>query len=143
MPARGPADVGEMVIFRSTQARISISQEYRYTPKSMKKPTRRNAAPQEVSEVLARALGRTGLAKEINRYRFVLHWEEIVGKEIARFAHPEGFKDGRLIVSVMTSAWAQELSFHREVILSRLRKFAGDELEIKDLIFQVGEQLRR
>lgn len=93
--------------------------------------------------MLARALSRAGIAKEINRYRFVLHWKEIVGEDIARFAHPEGFKDGRLIVSVMTSAWAQELSFHRETILGRLRKFAGDEIEVKDLIFQVGEQPRR
>jgi len=108
-----------------------------------KKASRRKASPQEVSEVLARALNRAGLDKEINRYRFVLHWKEIVGEDIARFARPEGFKDGSLIVMVMTSAWAQELSFHRETILARLRKFAGDELVIKDLIFQVDAQPSR
>jgi predicted nucleic acid-binding Zn ribbon protein len=109
----------------------------------MKKPFRRNAAPQEISAVLAKALGRTGLDKEINRYRFVLHWKEIVGEDIARFARPEAFKDGSLIITVMTSAWAQELSFHRETILTRLRKFAGDELSVKDLIFQVNDHAFR
>lgn len=100
---------------------------------------KRNAAPQEVGAILSRALGRAGIDKQINRYNFVLHWKEIVGEDIARFARPEGFKDGSLIITVMTSAWAQELSFHRETILSRLRKFLGDDESVRDLIFQVGQ----
>lgn len=106
---------------------------------SQRKPFKRSAPPQEIGKILSRALGRTGIDKQINRYKFVLHWKEIVGEDIARFARPEGFKDGSLIVTVMTSAWAQELSFHREVILGRLRKFLGEEESVKDLIFQVGD----
>lgn len=100
---------------------------------------KRNATPQEIGQILSRALGKAGIDKQINRYKFVLHWKEIVGEDIARFARPEGFKEGSLIITVMTSAWAQELSFHRETILGRLRKFLGDDESVKDLIFQVGE----
>ncbi len=94
---------------------------------SHKKLIKRSAAPQEIGEILSKALGRSGIDKQINRYKFVLHWKEIVGEDIARFARPEGFKDGSLMVTVMTSAWAQELSFHKEVILGRLRMFINDE----------------
>jgi predicted nucleic acid-binding Zn ribbon protein len=97
----------------------------------------RKAAPVVAQQVLQSALAKLGLDKEIARYKFVLHWTEIVGEEIAQRAKPECIKNRALVVRVTDSAWAQELSFQKKVILTRLKRFldAGDMVD--DVIFYV------
>ena len=88
--------------------------------------------------ILGRTLQRLGLDKDLARYQFVLRWKEIVGEHIAARSRVESVRNGTLVVRVANSAWAQELSFQKHVILHRLKKIAGDEVEIDDIMFFVG-----
>lgn len=103
------------------------------------KPKRsRTLAPDAAALVLARALRRNGLDKDIARYRFVLKWPEIVGLEIAKRATPECIRGNALVVRVSDSTWANELSFQKDVILNRLRKHLDSNIELDDVMFYVG-----
>lgn len=99
----------------------------------------RSRVPQAVSTFINSTLKRYGLSDEIARYKFVLYWPEIVGKEIAERCRPEYLRNGSLVVRVKDSVWAQELSFQKEVILHRIRKFIGSAVEINDIYFVVGD----
>ena len=94
--------------------------------------------PVAAASVLNTVLQRYGLDREIARYQFVLKWEEIVGKEIARRTRPECLRGDSLVVRVSNSVWAQELSFYKPVILNRLKKHLPDGEMVKDLTFYVG-----
>lgn len=97
--------------------------------------------PVPVHGVLMSALQRYGLAEGFTRYQFVSRWSEIVGSEIARRAQPECLRNGTLVVRVCNSAWAQELSFQKQVILKRLQRFVDAEPGVKDISFYVAGQL--
>lgn len=99
----------------------------------------RTGEPTPIMDVLNRALARNGLDKDIARYRFVTQWHEIVGRSIAARTRPECLRNGSLVVRVESSAWAQELSFRKEVILSRLKKFIGSEEVVDDVYFYVAD----
>lgn len=95
------------------------------------------SSPQKVNGVLRAALRRYGIDKDLARYQFVTHWNEIVGEDIAKRSKPECFRNGALIVRVSDSAWAQELSFRKDVILQRLRRFINDDEVVNDVMFYV------
>lgn len=121
--------------------RASGSREDFGSPSAVRSAARakkRAALPEAVHEVLRSALRRHGLDEEIARYRFVLHWEEIVGKAVADRTRPECIRRGALVVRVNNSAWAQELSFRKEVILHRLQQFLDDGQVVRDVRFYVG-----
>ena len=99
---------------------------------------RRCRHPVPVQGVLMGALQRYGLAEGFSRYQFVTRWNEIVGREIAKRAWPERLRGDTLVVRVCNSAWAQELSFQKEVILKRLQRFVDDEKSVKDIAFYVA-----
>lgn len=94
--------------------------------------------PALASDVLKRAFRRYGIDKQLARYQFVLHWSEIVGAEIAKRAQPECIRNKALVVRVSDSAWAQELSFQKQVILRRLRRFIQQDQVVEDVVFYVG-----
>lgn len=96
------------------------------------------AAMSPILKVLNSALKNYGIDKEIARYDFVLHWEEIVGKEIASRTKPECIRSKALVVRVVNSAWAQELSFHKEFIIERLKKHIKDTEVVEDVHFYVA-----
>ena len=83
-------------------------------------------------------LSKYGLDEKIARYKFITHWAEIVGDDIAERTKPECLRGGALVIRVNSSIWAQELSFQKETILRKLKKFLeGDEI-VEDLRFYVG-----
>ncbi|MCB0354398.1 MAG: DUF721 domain-containing protein [Bdellovibrionales bacterium] len=87
--------------------------------------------------ILSLALKRYGLEDKIHRYRFVSHWKEIVGEELAKRSRPERLRGKVLIVAVRNSAWAQEMSFLKNTILKRLNRFLDSDVEIEDVKFVV------
>ena len=91
-----------------------------------------------VDQVLTRTLAQYGIEEKLTRYRFVLHWDEIVGPEIAKRTRPECVRGDSLVVRVSDSAWAQELSFQKHVILSRLSKFLERGHVVRDIKFYVS-----
>lgn len=113
----------------SSARRIRYSDQYR---------PQRGADPARAEQVLRGALSRLGLDREIARYRFVLHWADIVGDEIAQRATPECIKNRVLVVRVSDSSWAQELSFQKRAILTRLKRHLNADEVIDDVIFYVA-----
>ena len=95
-------------------------------------------SPKLVRELLRNAFQKFGLDRQLDRYQFVLHWREIVGDEIARLSKPESIHGKALVVRVSNSAWAQELSFQKQIILKRLRKFIPSDNPVQDIVFRVG-----
>lgn len=91
-----------------------------------------------IEAVLKSALHQYGIDEDIARYRFVNHWSEIVGESIAQRTRPECIRNGQLVVRVVDSTWAQELSFRREAILKRLQRFLGADETVTDVRFYVG-----
>jgi predicted nucleic acid-binding Zn ribbon protein len=84
------------------------------------------AYPNAASAILEGALKKFGLQEKVDEYRFVAQWEEIVGETIAKKTKPYKLFRGCLFVSVENSAWAQELSFRKQVILDRLARLSTD-----------------
>ncbi|MCO6430602.1 MAG: DUF721 domain-containing protein [Deltaproteobacteria bacterium] len=93
---------------------------------------------ESANKVLASALKQFGLENDFARYKFILHWREIVGEQIASRTRPECLTRQILVVRVRDSAWAQELVFQKEIILGRLRKFLGEDAPVNDIHFYVG-----
>lgn len=106
--------------------------------KAQRSPRLKMKDPLGVSQILSQALRHSGIDKEIARYKFVLHWQEIVGDKLSKISKPEMIRGKSLVVRVANSAWAQELSFHKELLLKRLRPHLESELELDDITFYVG-----
>ena len=98
----------------------------------------RGGKPQKADRILEMALKRSGLDKQIERYRFVSFWKEIVGEEIAKRTKPERLAGPILMVTVSSSVWAQELSFQKKALITRVNRFLGGR-KVTDMRFIVGE----
>lgn len=92
-----------------------------------------------IDSVLNSALKHLGVSDDINRYRFIQHWQEIVGDSIAKKSRPETLRNGILKVRVADSSWAQELTFHKQAILKRIKRFVAESEAPADVQFYVGE----
>ncbi len=93
-----------------------------------------------VRGVLGTALKRYGLDKEVARYQFVLHWEEIVGQQLSRVTSPRSLRGATLEVGVANSVLAQELSFQKATLLARLRRFLDEDQIVSDIRFYVSAE---
>jgi hypothetical protein len=54
-----------------------------------------------------------------------LAWPEIVGEEVAANATPVQLRQGRLVVSASSSAWAQTLQLMGDVVIARVNEHLG------------------
>lgn len=106
---------------------------------------RRPSKPLPIESILRSVLAARGIDKRLAAYRWATHWEEIVGTGIARRTHPRSLRGGVLTVEVTDSAWAQELQFRRDVIISRLGRFVDNDELVRDIRFVVKgrEPVRR
>lgn len=93
-----------------------------------------------VGQILAKVLRRSGLDQKLAKYQFIEFWPQIVGKAIAERAKPEAIRNKVLIVRVENSSWAQELSFQKKIIQTRLNNFLGAEQAVSDIHFYVSGQ---
>ena len=102
-----------------------------------KKNYRFASRPQKASDLLKGLLKQYGLAEKISKYNFVLHWEEIVGADLAKVCKPYSLENKILTIAVPNSIWAQELSFQKTVIRNRLNYFFKEQNENIDLVKDV------
>ena len=64
-------------------------------------------------------------------------WEGAVGAAIAKNAHPEWIKKGKLRVRVLDPIWLQELGFVKETIKEKLNKSLGRKA-VETIEFRLG-----
>lgn len=92
----------------------------------------------KIKGILSKALAHKGLDKGIERYEFILHWEEIVGESLARISKPECILNRALIVRVVHSTWAQELAFMKPVLIQKVLPYLKKGDTIDDIVFRIG-----
>ena len=89
-----------------------------------------------IGGVLARVLRDLGLYGELQAWRAVEEWPEVVGARVSRHTRAVGFREGILRVEVEGSAWMQELSFLKRDLIGRLNQYLGSPL-VREVRFVV------
>ncbi len=119
-----------------------VNQDSGDYPSRQYQPRRRRAGVStdltKIKGILSKALAHKGLDKGIERYEFILHWEEIVGETLARISKPECILNRTLIVRVVHSTWAQELAFMKPVLIQKVLPYLRKGDAIDDIVFRIG-----
>jgi len=102
-------------------------------------PERRGEAP--LSRVLEGVLANLDLRSRFREQLALAAWPEIAGKLVAAHSRAEVVRDGVLIVSTNTPAWAQELHMRRSELLARVAARIGEGL-IREIHFRSGGRPR-
>ncbi|UCF78414.1 MAG: DUF721 domain-containing protein [Candidatus Eiseniibacteriota bacterium] len=92
---------------------------------------------EHISRSLQGLLKKLELDKRILGWSALGLWEEVVGPRIASNAKPVAYRDSKLFVQVVTTAWLHELSYMREEILTRMNKRLGARV-IRDIVFSLA-----
>lgn len=87
-----------------------------------------------LGDLLARSLKEMGLEPKVRERQALAMWAEVVGPQIAAASTARDVRDGVLFVSCKSSAWSNELAFHKSEIVGRLNEAVGGEA-IKDIRF--------
>lgn len=90
-----------------------------------------------LSSLLEQTLARIGLDRRLDDYRVWQAWDEVVGRTISRNAQPVRLDGSRLIVTVRSSTWLQELSLLQRELVARLNEWMQREV-VRELFFVVG-----
>lgn len=90
-----------------------------------------------MSDVLSSILKNRGWDTIIRERRVFEIWEEAVGGPIARNAQPDRIERGVLIVRVRSSSWAQEMTYMKDRIITRLNEKLSRQL-VTDMRFIQG-----
>ncbi len=89
------------------------------------------------SAVLKDLIHRYGLEAPMFEATLRERWPDIVGKAIAAHTKPGPIRHRRLTVYVESSAWLQELTLAKEVLLRQVNAAAGAPL-VTDLVVKIG-----
>src|SRR5919109_3241042 len=92
---------------------------------------------ERIGEVLDKSLKRLELSSHLDQYGIWPIWNDVVGKPIARNAHPEKIRNGTLFVKVTSPVWMQQLQFMKEMIAEKLNQRLRGEV-VKNIFFVVG-----
>jgi predicted nucleic acid-binding Zn ribbon protein len=76
-----------------------------------------------------------GINKKLQEYDAVVHWEEIVGEQIAKMTTAMRIVKGVLFVQVKTSTWRNELTLRKKEIINKINLETGTNA-VKDIKFQ-------
>ena len=88
-------------------------------------------------EILKTVLANMAKPERWQAYQVWTVWEEVVGRVIARKAHPQKIQNGKLFVTVSNSALMQELQFIKATLRDRLNAELAPGT-VKDIFFVIG-----
>lgn len=94
---------------------------------------RRNEA-KRVDNILSEILSGNNFDKKLCELRAAEVWPEIVGPAVNRRTVELRVSNGVMLVRVTSAAMRQELTFHKEMLVSSINKMVGDDT-IKDIKF--------
>ena len=97
----------------------------------------KRSRPTRLSALLEQTLARFGLDRRLDDYRVWQAWDEVVGRTISRNAQPVRLDGSRLVVTVRSSTWLQELSLLQRELIVRINEWMGREV-VRELFFVVG-----
>ena len=84
-----------------------------------------------ISNIITSYVSELNLEKKLNSYKLFNHWEEIVGKEIARNSKPKRLKDKVLLISTVNPIWASELSLMSQDIINKINSYLNEDIVCK------------
>jgi predicted nucleic acid-binding Zn ribbon protein len=88
-----------------------------------------------VHTALDELIGNLGIQRKLKEYDAVRFWSDIVGEHIAKATEPVRIQQGVLVVKVKTSAWRNELTLQKKMLVERLNAALGERV-VKDIRFQ-------
>ena len=97
----------------------------------------KSSRPTRLSALLEQTLARFGLDRRLDDYRVWQAWDEVVGRAISRNAQPVRLDGPRLVVTVRSSTWLQELRLLEAELVARLNEWMGREV-VGELFFVIG-----
>jgi predicted nucleic acid-binding Zn ribbon protein len=98
-------------------------------------------ASAKVGEILPRVLELMGLDDKFEEAKLLQGWVDVVGPEIAKRSRPRMLRDGILFIEVENSVWMQELWFHQQKIIDRIRE-EYPKVEVKGIRLEIERENR-
>ncbi len=95
----------------------------------------RKSNTQKISEVIEEYLKNSGLTPKLKKARIINHWEELIGKAIAKRTTSIYIKKKTLFVSLNSSVVKNELMMMRQQIIDAINKEAG-EIMIEKIVIR-------
>ncbi|MCK4538881.1 MAG: DUF721 domain-containing protein [Candidatus Krumholzibacteria bacterium] len=87
---------------------------------------RPETSPKRAGAILPEVFKAMGLESRMEAVRLRAEWVEVVGKVVASRCRPGDIREGTLFVMVENNVWMQEIRFHQDRILRRIReRFPG------------------
>lgn len=88
---------------------------------------------ERISRAFKDIIAELGIEKAVTVENLRTRWEEILGETISIHTYPSFYKNGQLIINVDSPEWLNELKYHRQSILTKLKPF-----EISSVRFKLG-----
>ena len=81
----------------------------------------------KISIIIENYISEKKLKSKLNSCKIFNHWEEIVGKEIAKNSRPEKLKNKVLYISTINPIWASELNLMSQNIINKINDYLKDD----------------
>ena len=89
---------------------------------------------EQLKKALQKAIGDSGIQKEIQQENAVSVWGTIVGSGVSKVTEAIGVDKGTLIIKTDSATWRQELYMQKKDILDKINKKIGSKA-IKEIRF--------
>lgn len=86
-----------------------------------------------LADIISPILRESGLEEGVRFSLLKQRWDDLFREPLSLHLYPVSLRDGELLVNVDSSVWLQEVTVHKEEILSVLKPFC-----IKDIRFRLG-----
>jgi hypothetical protein len=90
--------------------------------------------PEKIGTIIDSLLGERGYLVICKELGVVRAWASIAGERLAMVTECTRAEQGKLFVRVNSAAWRQEISFMKQLLLSKIRTETGCTT-IKDIVF--------
>ncbi len=84
--------------------------------------------PETVASLVERVLNRPGLRTRYLREKLFRQWEKVVGAGLLDKCRPLKIRGGILYLEVKSNAWAHQLIYEQECIITRVNELVGELL---------------
>jgi predicted nucleic acid-binding Zn ribbon protein len=90
--------------------------------------------PEKIGAVVDAILSERGYLAQCKELGVTRAWASLVGERLARITECTRVERGVLFVRVTSAAWRQEISFMKQILLTKIR-METDCTTIKDIVF--------
>ncbi len=98
--------------------------------------------PESIAVLMEKATGILGIERKLAECKARLAWSEVVGPALSRHSTAIGFSNGRLVVSVPSAVWRNQLVYLKKGIVDQLNERAGmpviSDIFVKNTLSEKG-----